>query len=135
MRALPASNTNVYLGWGGVLVAGMFLSFFVVSWLRRRMEAAQSDKFLALFQSKAEARSSNPLLFLARNTEFIIRRCFFPYALLVAALLNIVKPVFIMTAISANLVWTTSFALSRNATASGRIQPRMEPGAIFNAPS
>lgn len=134
-----ASNTNVYLGWGGVLVAGMFLSFFVVSWLRRRMAAAQPDKFLALFQRKAEAQSSNPLLFLARNTEFIIRRCFFPYALLVAALLNIIKPVFIITAISANLVWTIAlysfFALSRNATAAGRSQPRMEPDAIFNAPS
>ncbi len=134
-----ASNTNVYLGWGGVLVAGMFLSFFVVSWLRRRMAAAQPDKFLALFQSKAEARSSNPLLFLARNTEFIIRRCFFPYALLVAALLNIIKPVFIITAISANLVWTIAlysyFAFSKNETSSARIQPRMEPDAIFNAPS
>jgi phosphatidylglycerophosphate synthase len=133
------SSTNIYLAWGAVLSIGMLLSFVVVSGLRRRMAASQPDKFLALFQSKAEARSSNPLLFLARNTEFIIRRCFFPYALLVAALLNIIKPVFIITAISANLVWTialySSFALSRNATASGRSQPRMEPDAIFNAPS
>ena len=133
------ASSNSYLKWGGVLVAGMMLSFFVVSWLRRRMAAAQPDKFLAIYQSKAEKRSSNPLVFVARNTEFIIRRCFFPYALLVAALLNLIKPVFIITAISANLVWTialySSFALSRKATSSGRIQPRMQPDASFNAPS
>ena len=132
------SSTNIYLAWGAVLAIGMLLSFVVVSWLRRRMAAAQPDRFLALFQSKAETRSSNPLLFLARNTEFIIRRCFFPYALLVAALLNLIKPVFIITAISANLVWTialySSFALSRNETASARIQPRIEPDASFNTP-
>ena len=97
------ASTNLYLAWGAVLAIGMLLSFFVVSWLRRRMAAAQPDKFLALFQSKAETRSSNPLLFLARNTEFIIRRCFFPYALLIAALLNLIKPVFIITAIA--LTW------------------------------
>ena len=134
-----SSGTNIYLAWGAVLVIGMLLSFIVVSWLRRRMAAAQPDKFLAIYQSKAEKRSSNPLVFVARNTEFIIRRCFFPYALLVAALLNLIKPVFIITAISANLVWSialySSFALSRNATTPGRIQPRMEPDASFNTPS
>jgi phosphatidylglycerophosphate synthase len=133
------SSTNIYLRWGAVLVVGMLLSFFVVSWLRRRMAAAQPDKFLAIFQSKAETRSSNPLLFLARNTEFIIRRCFFPYALLVAALLNLIKPVFIITAISANLVWTialySSLALSRNERDSGCIEARLEPNASVNAPS
>lgn len=133
------SHTNIYLAWGAVLVIGMLLSFVVVSWLRRRMAAAQPDKFLALFQSKAERRSSNPLLFLARHTEFIIRRCFFPYALLIAALLSIIKPVFIITAISANLVWAiasySSFALSRNETSSARIPPRMQPDASFNVSS
>jgi CDP-L-myo-inositol myo-inositolphosphotransferase len=133
------SGTNIYLAWGAVLACGMLLSFFVVSWFRRRMAAAQPDKFLALFQAKAETRSSNPLLFVARNTEFVIRRCFFPYALLVAALLNLIKPVFIITAISANLVWIialySSFALSRNEAGPARIQPRMEPDASLNASS
>jgi len=134
-----ASHTNVYVAWGAVLVIGMLLSFVVVSWMRRRMAAVHPEKFLALYQSKTEARSGNPLLFLARNTEFIIRRCFFPYALLVAALLNLIRPVFIITAISANLVWAialySSFALSRNETSSALIPPRMQPNASFNAPS
>jgi len=48
---------------------------------------------------------SNPLLFLGRHTEFIIRRCFFPYALFFFALVNFTKVAFVATALGANLVW------------------------------
>jgi hypothetical protein len=85
--------------------------------MRRRVAADHPEKFLARFHNEAEGRSSNPLMFLARNTEFIIRRCFFPYVLLVAALFNIIKPIFLMTAVGANLVWMIALyaglALSR----------------------
>ena len=45
-------------------------------------------------------------MFVARQTEFIIRRCFLPYALLAFAVLNILHLAFIVTAVGANLVWT-----------------------------
>jgi len=41
----------------------------------------------------------------ARHTEFIFRRCFFPYALLFFALFNIMNVAFVLSAIEANLVW------------------------------
>jgi phosphatidylglycerophosphate synthase len=130
-----SSRSNAYLTWAALLVIGMVFSFFVVSWLRRRMAAADPGKFLALFQRETETRSSNPLLFVARNTEFIIRRCFFPYALLVAAALNLIKGAFVITAISANLVWIivlySSFALSGNETGAARVQPRIKPEEGF----
>ena len=98
-------GTNAYLGWGAALVAGALLSFFVISWHRSRMAAKHPEKFLAQFQREAEKRSSNPLLFLARQTEFVLRRCFFPYALLAAACLNLTKEIFVAAAVVANLTW------------------------------
>lgn len=44
-------------------------------------------------------------MYIARQTEFIIRRCFLPYALLAFAVLNIMYIAFIASAIGANLVW------------------------------
>jgi hypothetical protein len=122
--------------WGTALVIGAVLSFFIVSFMRRRVAADDPAKLLARFQSQAERRSANPVVFVARNCEFIIRRCFFPYALLAAALLNLMKGVFILTAVSTNLVWIialySSFALSRKDTASARIRPQLEPDASFS---
>jgi hypothetical protein len=44
-------------------------------------------------------------LFLGRHTEFMIRRCFFPYALFFFGLFNIMNVAFVLSAIAANLVW------------------------------
>jgi hypothetical protein len=44
-------------------------------------------------------------MYLARNTEFIIRRCFLPYALLAFAALNLIRFAFIGSAVGANVVW------------------------------
>jgi len=60
---------------------------------------------LSIWRSHAEGPRSNPLLYLARHTEFILRRCFFPYALVVFALFNIMNVAFIFSVIGANLVW------------------------------
>jgi phosphatidylglycerophosphate synthase len=97
-------NRN-YLAWGGLLCFGAVMSFLVVSYSRQRLAGAQPEKLLAVWQKKAESRLSNPLLFLGRHTEFIIRRCFFPYALLFFALINMLRFAFIATAIGANIVW------------------------------
>jgi phosphatidylglycerophosphate synthase len=100
-----SSGNTIYLAWGTLLCFGAVMSFLVVSFTRQRFSGSQPEKFLAVWQKKAESQSSNPLLFLGRHTEFIIRRCFFPYALFFFALLNLTKVAFVMTAIGANLVW------------------------------
>jgi phosphatidylglycerophosphate synthase len=132
-----SSQNDTYLAWGALLLVGTVLSFTVVTWLRRRVAADRPDKFLALWQDQAESGASNPLVFLARHTEFIIRRCFFPYALLVAALLNITKEVFVLTAVGANLVWSIalySFCnMSRNRPAQHDMEVRIQPDAGINA--
>jgi phosphatidylglycerophosphate synthase len=100
-----SSGTTSYLTWGGFLCSGAIMSFLVVSFTRQRLSGAQPEKFLAIWQKKADRRPSNPLLYVGRHTEFIIRRCFFPYALLFFAIVNMTKFVFIATAVIANLVW------------------------------
>jgi phosphatidylglycerophosphate synthase len=94
-----------YLAWGALLCFGAIVSFLVVSYTRQRLSGAQPEKLLAVWQKKAEGRPSNPLLFLGRHTEFIIRRCFFPYALLAFALFNMTRFAFIATSVGANIVW------------------------------
>jgi hypothetical protein len=44
-------------------------------------------------------------LYFGRHTEFIVRRCFFPYALLFFALFNLMNVAFVLSVIGANLVW------------------------------
>ena len=133
------SGTNAYLAWGAVLLAGAALSFIVVSMLRRRMAENRPETFLAEWQKQVERRRFNPLLYLGRHCEFIIRRCFFPYALFVFAVLNGIKIAFVATAIGANLVWTialySSFVLCGKRRADVRMEPRMEPIAGIQVPS
>jgi phosphatidylglycerophosphate synthase len=100
-----SSGNRIYLTWGALLFFGAVMSFLAVSFTRQRFSGAHPEKFLAVWQKKAETRSSNPLLFLGRHTEFIIRRCFFPYALFFFALVNLTKVAFVTTALGANLVW------------------------------
>jgi len=52
-------------------------------------------------------------LYFGRHLEFIIRRCFFPYALLFFALFNIMNVAFILSVIGANLVWPIAVYSSR----------------------
>jgi uncharacterized protein (TIRG00374 family) len=98
-------GTEAYLVWGGALVAGAVASFLAVSSARHRFASSQPEKFLDLWQKKADKKKRNPLMYIARQTEFIIRRCFLPYALLAFAVLNIMHVAFLATAIGANLVW------------------------------
>jgi phosphatidylglycerophosphate synthase len=100
-----SSGNGVYLTWGALLCFGAIMSFLVVSFTRQRFCGSNPEKFLAVWQKKAENQSSNPLLFIGRHTEFIIRRCFFPYALFFFALVNLTKVAFVTTAIGANLAW------------------------------
>jgi len=116
------SGSKSYLAWGGALLFGALASFLAVGWQRRRLATGRPEQLLGIWQSHVESRSSNPLMYAARHLEFIVRRCFFPYALVVFALLNIMNVAFILSVVGANLVWpmalysTWSFAGAQSAT-------------------
>jgi phosphatidylglycerophosphate synthase len=100
-----SSRTGAYLVWGAVLLFGTIASFFAAGLGRHRLAAARPEQLLAIWHSHAERRPSNPLLYFGRHMEFMVRRCFFPYALLFFALFNITKVAFVFAVIGANLVW------------------------------
>ena len=88
-------------------------SFLAVGSARHRFASSHPEKFLDLWQKKADKQKRNPLMYVARNTEFIIRRCFLPYALLAFAVLNLMHVAFIASAVGANLVWNIALYTSR----------------------
>jgi phosphatidylglycerophosphate synthase len=100
-----SSGTRMYLLYGGLLLFGTLASFLATGWERRRLAAGRPEQLLKIWQGHAESRPSNPFLYFGRHTEFIIRRCFFPYALLVFALFNLMNVAFVLSVIGANLVW------------------------------
>jgi phosphatidylglycerophosphate synthase len=100
-----SSGSRMYLVWGGLLLFGAMASFLAIGWERHRLAGDRPEQLLKIWQAHAESRPSNPFLYAARNIEFIVRRCFFPYALLFFALFNIMNVAFVLSAIGANLVW------------------------------
>jgi phosphatidylglycerophosphate synthase/choline kinase len=100
-----SSGTRMYLVYGGLLLFGALASFLATGWERRRLAAGRPEQLLKIWQGHAESRPSNPFLYFGRHTEFIVRRCFFPYALLVFALFNLMSVAFVLSVIGANLVW------------------------------
>jgi phosphatidylglycerophosphate synthase len=100
-----SSGSRTYLLWGGLLLFGAIASFLATGWERNRLAAGHPEQLLRIWQAHAESRPSNPFLYLGRHAEFIVRRCFFPYALLFFALFNIMNVAFVLSAIGANLVW------------------------------
>jgi phosphatidylglycerophosphate synthase len=107
------SGSKSYLLWGGVLLFGALASFLAVGWQRRRLATEHPEQLLGIWQGHLEKRSSNPLLYAARHLEFIVRRCFFPYALVVFALLGIMNVAFLLSVIGANLVWPVALYSTR----------------------
>jgi hypothetical protein len=75
---------------------------------RKRLSGQRPEQYLAEWQKNAESRKSNPLAYIGRHLEFIIRRCFMPYALLVFALLNLIWIPICVGAVGANLAWIIS---------------------------
>lgn len=103
---LRRSGTRVYLCLGCVLAFGAVMSFVTTALQRRRLTAAgRPEQLLGNWQKEAERRSSNPLLYIARHTEFIVRRCFLPYAILFFAVFRIIPVAFVFAAAGANVVW------------------------------
>jgi phosphatidylglycerophosphate synthase len=108
-----SSGSKAYLVCGGLLLFGAIASFLAIGWGRHRLAAGHPEQLLRNWQAHAESRPSNPFLYLSRHTEFIIRRCFFPYALLFFALFNIMNVAFVISVIGANLVWPIALYSSR----------------------
>ncbi len=100
-----SSGTKTYLVYGGLLLFGALASFLATGWERHRLAAGRPEQLLKIWQGHAESRPSNPFLYLGRHLEFIVRRCFFPYALLFLALFNLMNVAFVLSVIGANLVW------------------------------
>jgi phosphatidylglycerophosphate synthase len=116
------SQSRTYPVLAVLLLVGAVVSFLVTGLGRQKLSAGRPEDYLKVWQAQAESRRSNPLLYFGRYTEFIIRRCFLPYALLFFALLNITNVAFILSAIGANVVWLISlytyltFAVARRSS-------------------
>lgn len=100
-----SSGTRTYLVWGGLLFFGAVASFLTIGFQRYQLATGRPEQYLGIWQTQAESRQSNPLLYIGRHLEFMTRRCFLPYALLFFALFNIAKLAFILSAVGANVVW------------------------------
>jgi phosphatidylglycerophosphate synthase len=100
-----SSGNRSYLVWGSLLLFGATMSFLMNGLQRHQMTDGQPEQYLQEWHKKADSRSSNPLLYLGRHTEFIIRRCFLPYVILFFALFGVMNWFLIGATVGANIVW------------------------------
>ncbi len=105
---LRSTGKTSYLTWGALLLLGAIATFVMASIGRKRLSGQRPEQYLAVWQKTAESQMSNPLAYIGRNLEFIIRRCFLPYALLAFALLNLTWIPICVGAVGANLAWIIS---------------------------
>ena len=103
-----STGKSSYLTWGGMLLLGAVATFVFAAIGRKRLSGQRPEQYLAVWQKKAENQMSNPLAYVGRHLEFIIRRCFLPYALLAFALLNLIWIPICVGAVGANLAWIIS---------------------------
>jgi phosphatidylglycerophosphate synthase len=104
-----SSGNRSYLIWGGLLLFGAIMSFFMTGLQRHQMTNGRPEQYLQEWHKKADSRSSNPLLYLGRHTEFIIRRCFLPYVILFFAFGGIMNWFLVGATVGANVVWIVTF--------------------------
>jgi phosphatidylglycerophosphate synthase len=97
-----------FLFWGAALFLGALLTFLFAGLGRQRLSGKNPEQYLAVWHKKAEDTLSNPLIYLGRYTEFMVRRCFLPYALLALAVLNFTPAALYFSAIGANVAWVIS---------------------------
>jgi phosphatidylglycerophosphate synthase len=131
-----SSGNRAYWAWGAVLLFGAAATILLAWFERSRLSGKHPEQFLVVWQKKAESRSSNPILRMARQLEFIIRRCFLPYALLAFAVLNLNWLALYMSAIGANIAWIVSlysrltFSSKPHAAAETSAAPESKPLAV-----
>ena len=98
------------IGWGIAIFAGALLTFISAAIGRKRLSGNRPEQYLQMWQKHAESQSAGLLLRMARQTEFIVRRCFLPYLVLVLAALNLMHALVYMTAFGANVAWIVSLS-------------------------
>ena len=113
-----SSGNRSYLVWGGLLVFGATMSFIMTGLQRHQLSSGRPERYLLEWHKKADSRSSNPLLYLGRHTEFIIRRCFLPYVILLFALFGLMNWFLIGATVGANIVWIVALYSYRTFTPS-----------------
>ena len=96
------------IGWSMAMFAGAILTFIVAGIGRKRLAGDRPEQYLQRWQENAERRSAGLLVRMARQTEFIVRRCFLPYWILLLALLNLTPALIYMAAFGANVAWIIS---------------------------
>jgi hypothetical protein len=102
---LVRHSARGFYGWmSGALLFGAITSMLVTSYQRKALAADRPERYLATWQGRVEQEQSR-LLWVGRRLEFIIRRCFLPYALLAFAVCDATSVAFVMCAFGANLVW------------------------------
>jgi phosphatidylglycerophosphate synthase/choline kinase len=99
------SASQTYFIGGTVLFFGAVLSFLSVALQRHVLASERPEQLLQIWQGHVDSCRPGLILFLGRHTEFIVRRCFFPYALVVFALLDASRVAFWLSVVGANLVW------------------------------
>jgi phosphatidylglycerophosphate synthase len=128
-----STGNRAFVAWGAVLLFGAAATILLAWFERSRLSGKHPEQFLVVWQKKAESRSSNPILRMARRLEFIIRRCFLPYALLAFAVLNLNWLALDMSAIGANIAWIVSlhsrfvFSSPSRAAENTPAAPEMKP--------
>jgi phosphatidylglycerophosphate synthase len=100
-----SSGNRSYLLWGALLLLGAIAGALTTGLQRHQLSSGRPERYLLEWHKKADSRSSNPLLYLGRHTEFIIRRCFLPYVILFFALFHIMNWFLIGATVGANIVW------------------------------
>ena len=131
-----SSGNRAFWAWGAALLFGAAFTILIAWFERSRLSGKHPEQFLAVWQKNAESRSSNPLLYVGRHCEFIIRRCFLPYALLAFALLNLNWLALYMTAFGANVAWIISlyskitFSSKLRLAAKTSARPKREPAIV-----
>ena len=97
-----------FVVWAALLLFGAIATFLVTGFGRHRLARGRPEQYLAIWQGQAEKRRENLILRLGRQTEFMIRRCFLPWAILGFAILGLTNAVLIAAAIGANCAWLIS---------------------------
>jgi len=124
-----SSGNRGYLMLGGMSLVGAGASFLMTGLQRHKMTSGRPEQYLREWHRKAESRMSNPLLYLGRHTEFIVRRCFLPYLIMVVAVLGVTKWFLVGATFGANLVWMIalySFLTFSDARPISSANPRCE---------
>ena len=118
---------HAYLTWGTALLFGAVMTIVLAMIGRRRLTRERPEQYLVVWQKNAERRASNPIMYIGRYTEFMVRRCFLPYPFVIFAILNVTNYAFYLTAIGANIAWMISLYsnilfLSKRGVASRKIR-------------